>query len=55
MRLFVLVGLYLLGFYGFYGLYFGAYFFLERYLFPISPFLALLWAIVVVWAWLKVP
>ncbi|NJO15822.1 MAG: hypothetical protein HC877_08760 [Thioploca sp.] len=54
-QLFVLVGLYLLGLCGFYGLYFGAYFFLERYLFPISPFLALLWAIVVVWAWLKVP
>ena len=54
-RLFVLVGLYLLGLSGFYGLYFGAYFFLSRYLSPVSPFLALLWATMVVWAWLKIP
>lgn len=53
-RLFVVVGLYMLGLSGFYGLYFGAYFFLERYLFPISPFTALLWASVVVYTWLKV-
>ena len=54
-RLFVVVVLYMLGLSSFYGLYFGAYFFLERYLFPISPFTALLWATTVVYAWLKVP
>ena len=35
----------------FYGLYFGAGWFMARYLFPLSPFLALLWA-VWVWQWL---
>lgn len=54
-RLFVLVSLYLLGFIGFYGLYFGAKHFIARYFFPLSPFLALLWAAVVVWAWQRVP
>jgi len=54
-RLFVLVSLYLLGFMGFYGLYFGASYFIARYFFPLSPFLALLWAAVVVWAWQRVP
>jgi hypothetical protein len=54
-RLFVLVSLYLLGFIGFYGLYFGASHFIARYFFPLSPFLALLWAAVVVWAWQRVP
>jgi 4-amino-4-deoxy-L-arabinose transferase-like glycosyltransferase len=47
-RLFVLVSLYLLGLVGFYGFYFGAGHFLPRYLFPLSPFLALLWASLVV-------
>jgi hypothetical protein len=54
-RLFVLVSLYLVGFIGFYGLYFGASHFIGRYFFPLSPFLALLWAAVVVWAWQRVP
>ncbi len=54
-RLFVLVSLYLLGFMGFYGLYFGASYFIARYFFPLSPFLALLWAAVVVWVWQRVP
>ncbi|RKZ51789.1 MAG: hypothetical protein DRR16_02640 [Candidatus Parabeggiatoa sp. nov. 3] len=53
-RLFVLVSLYLLGLVGFYGFYFGAGHFLPRYLFPLSPFLALLWASLVVWAWRRV-
>ncbi|MEO1335768.1 MAG: tetratricopeptide repeat protein, partial [Myxococcota bacterium] len=35
----------------FYGLYFGAGWFMARYLFPLSPFLALLWA-VGVYQWL---
>lgn len=35
----------------YYGLFFGAPYFISRYLFPLSPFLALLWAIVVVAAW----
>lgn len=54
-RLFVLGSLYLLGFIGFYGLYFGASHFIGRYFFPLSPFLALLWAVAVVWAWQRVP
>ena len=54
-RLFVVVSLYLLGLSSFYSLYFGAHYFLVRYLFPISPFLALLWATMVVYAWLKLP
>ncbi len=54
-RLFVLVSLYLLGLCCFYGLFFGAPHFLARYFFPISPFLALLWAAVIIWAWSYLP
>lgn len=40
---------------GFYGLYFGASYFMNRYLFPLSPFLAMAWAVVVthIWLWLR--
>jgi uncharacterized membrane protein len=54
-RLLVLVGLYLVIFCSFYGFYFGASYFLDRYFLPLSPFFALLWAAVVVWAWQRVP
>jgi len=54
-RLFVLVSLSLLVFCGFYGLYFGASYFLDRYFLLFSPFFALLWAAIVVWAWQAVP
>ncbi len=54
-RLLVLVGLYLVIFCGFYGFYFGASYFLDRYFLPLSPFFALLWAAVVVWAWQHLP
>ncbi|OQW93982.1 MAG: hypothetical protein BWK79_08275 [Beggiatoa sp. IS2] len=50
-QLFVLISIYLLGFCGFYGLYFGASYFIARYFFPISPFFALLWAAVVIGLW----
>jgi hypothetical protein len=54
-RLFVIVSLYLLGLSSFYSSYFGVPFFLARYLFPISPFFALLWAVTVFWIWLRIP
>ena len=43
-RLMLLVMIYGTGLSAFYGLYFGAGWFMARYLFPLSPFLALLWA-----------
>ncbi len=54
-RLFVLISIYITGFSLFYGLYFGAVHFLSRYFFPVSPFLALLWAAIVIWAWQSIP
>ncbi|MDM8564690.1 hypothetical protein QUF74_03460 [Candidatus Halobeggiatoa sp. HSG11] len=54
-RLFMLTAVYITGFSLFYGLYFGAAHFLSRYFFPLSPFLALLWAGIVVWAWQYIP
>ncbi|MBK8267396.1 MAG: hypothetical protein IPK83_03460 [Planctomycetes bacterium] len=44
--LILLTGIYGVGLCGFYGLYFGAEYFMSRYLFPLSPFLALLWVAV---------
>jgi predicted PurR-regulated permease PerM len=45
MRAFLcLVGLYAAGLVGFYGLYFGVPYFLSRFLFPLSAFLALVWS-----------
>ena len=40
---------------GFYGIYFGAPYFVNRYLFPLSPFLAVAWAALVmrIWLWLR--
>ena len=49
-RLFTLSAIFLLCLSAFYGLFFGAGYFMARYLFPASPFLALLWAAVVVHA-----
>ena len=49
-QLLVLIGLYTLGLVGFYGLYFGAAWFLPRYFLPVSPFLALLFAVGIQWA-----
>jgi hypothetical protein len=39
----------------YYGLFFGAPYFMSRYLFPLSPFFALLWAIIAMAAWQRVP
>jgi hypothetical protein len=47
-------GIYGLSLCAFYGLYFGAGHFVNRYLFPLSPILALLWAEVGLWLWLRV-
>jgi hypothetical protein len=56
MRAFLwIVGIYALGLIGFYGLYFGVGHFVNRYMFPLSPFLALLWAGIVVWAFRRMP
>ena len=46
------VAFYALGLSGFYGLYFGASYFMNRYLFPLSPFLAIAWAALVMRIWL---
>jgi len=54
-RLFLLVSLYGIGLIGFYGLYFGAGHFLGRYLFPLSPFLALLSVAIGWWIWPQIP
>ena len=54
-RLFLLVSLYGIGLIGFYGLYFGAGHFLGRYLFPLSPFLALLSVALGWWVWQQIP
>ena len=54
-RIFGLIAIYMTGFSLFYGLYFGAAHFLSRYFFPLSPFLAILWAAIVVWAWQRIP
>lgn len=43
----IVIGLYLGGMVAFYGLYFGAAWFLPRYFLPASPFLALFFAVVV--------
>jgi len=52
MRIFLsIVGIYGLGLCLFYGLLFGVGHFVNRYMFPLSPFLALLWAGVVLWIW----
>lgn len=50
-RLLSLIALYLIGLSSFYGLYFGADYFISRYLFPISAFFTLFWAIFVVRLW----
>jgi hypothetical protein len=47
-----LSGIFGLGLLSFYGLSFGAGYFFSRYVFPLSPFLALLWGAVVLRAWL---
>tara|TARA_B100001750_G_scaffold244988_1_gene263560 strand:- start:2030 stop:3607 length:1578 start_codon:yes stop_codon:yes gene_type:complete len=49
-QLLLLVGLYVLALVAFYGLYFGAAWFLPRYFLPASPFLALFFAVGVRWA-----
>lgn len=47
--------LFIMGICFFYGLYFGAGHFVSRYLFPLSPFLAIGWAhaFLVIWYWLQ--
>ncbi|MEN9849369.1 MAG: hypothetical protein RL368_2109 [Pseudomonadota bacterium] len=52
--LFTLVSIYGLGFCGFYGLYFGAEYFIPRYFYPLSPFTSLLWAVLVLWIWARI-
>jgi hypothetical protein len=52
LRTFLLiVSIYGLGLCLFYGLFFGVGHFVNRYMFPLSPFLALLWAVVALWIW----
>lgn len=46
----IAIGIYLSGMVAFYGLYFGAAWFLPRYFLPTSPFLALLFAVAATWA-----
>ena len=50
-RLVMLVSIYSFCLVGFYGFYFGAGHFVSRYLFPITPFLVLLWASSIVFVW----
>ncbi len=45
--LILLAAIYASGLCVFYGLFFGAGYFMSRYMFPLSPFLALLWAAIV--------
>ncbi len=54
-RLLTLISIYLIGLSCFYGLYFGADYFIARYLFPISAFFTLLWAITIVRLWQIIP
>lgn len=50
-RLVMLVSIYTVGIASYYGLYFGAPQFVDRYLFPSSPFFTLLWAAIVIFVW----
>lgn len=50
-RLLLVGSLFIVTLSGFYGLYFGAAYFLPRYFFPFSGLLALLWAVGVAWLW----
>lgn len=50
-RLMVLVGIFAICLACFYGLFFGAGYFMSRYGFPVSPFLALLSAGMALWLW----
>jgi hypothetical protein len=52
--LFALASIYAIGLCAFYGLYFGAEYFMPRYLYPFTPFTTLVWAIVMVWFWQRV-
>ncbi|MDM8568412.1 glycosyltransferase family 39 protein [Thiotrichales bacterium HSG1] len=54
-RMTVLISIFAVCLVIFYGLFFGAHYFAGRYMFPTSPFLALLWASVVVFIWQRLP
>jgi hypothetical protein len=48
-------GLYALGLGFFYALFFGVGFFMNRYLFPLSTLTAILWAVVLISIWKRIP
>ncbi|MDM8565205.1 hypothetical protein QUF74_06075 [Candidatus Halobeggiatoa sp. HSG11] len=54
-RLTMLISIFTVCLVTFYGLFFGASYFIDRYMFPISPFFALLWASVIVFIWQRLP
>ena len=53
--LMVIVGIYGVGLCTYYGLFFGASWFLSRYIFPLSAFLALFWARLALGVWTRIP
>ncbi len=54
-RLTVLISIFTICLVTFYGLFFGATYFIDRYMFPTTPFFALLWASIVVYIWQHLP
>ncbi|MCK5877934.1 MAG: glycosyltransferase family 39 protein, partial [Candidatus Marithrix sp.] len=54
-RLTILISIFTVCLVTFYGLFFGAAYFIDRYLFPLTPFFTLLWASIIVYIWQLLP